>query len=286
MQVTLVRPLKGVDAFSEACLKSTFTLDHPDVEIVFCVASSADPVVPLVQRLMNEHPGSKARLLIGDDRISPNPKLNNMVKGYEATDSAWVAFIDANVLLPPDTVARLFDVVDPKVALVSSPPIGIEPKGWQALTECAILNSYQARWQSCADWVGNGYSQGKVLMFRRDVLDKAGGLKALTVELAEDAAATKMVRDQGYRVALIDQFLPHPIGQRTLNDVWRELSAGLRQRNPVVSLARGDAGGLRVRRCARTDRRRSRDARRLVQHRGHLQPSLRMAGTHRASPDP
>jgi ceramide glucosyltransferase len=30
-----------------------------------------------------------------------------------------------------------------------------------------------------------------------------------------------MVRDQGYRVALIDQFLPHPIGQRTLNDVWQ-----------------------------------------------------------------
>src|SRR5262245_40323994 len=76
--VTIVRPVCGIENFGVETLGSTFRLDHPDYEVLFCVASPRDPVVPLVERLIAENPG-RARLLIGDDRISQNPKLNNMV---------------------------------------------------------------------------------------------------------------------------------------------------------------------------------------------------------------
>ena len=60
---------------------STFQLDYPDYEILFCVAAAKDAVVPLVTTLMAAHPGASARLLVGDDRVSPNPKLNNVRQG-------------------------------------------------------------------------------------------------------------------------------------------------------------------------------------------------------------
>ena len=53
-----------------------------------------DPVIPLIRRLMAEHPKVPARLLVGDDRISINPKLNNLVKGWNAADHDWIVMAD------------------------------------------------------------------------------------------------------------------------------------------------------------------------------------------------
>ena len=48
--VSLVRPLCGIDNFAADTLRSTFHLNYPHYEILFCVASANDPVFPLVER--------------------------------------------------------------------------------------------------------------------------------------------------------------------------------------------------------------------------------------------
>ena len=88
--VSLVRPLCGIDNYVAETLRSTFELDYPRYEILFCVARANDPVLPLVESLIAAHPNVSARLLIGDDRVSTNPKLNNVVKGWRAASLAIV----------------------------------------------------------------------------------------------------------------------------------------------------------------------------------------------------
>jgi ceramide glucosyltransferase len=218
--VTVIRPVCGLDTFEEATLRSTFALDHPRVEILFCCALRGDPVVPLIERLIAEHPQSNARLLIGDNRISPNPKLNNIVKAWRAASHAWIAIVDSNVLLPPDFLQRVLDRWDEGTGLVSAPPIGCRPESLWAELECACLNAYQARWQYAADSGGFGFAQGKVLFWRRGDLESAGGIHARASELAEDAASTKVVRGLGLSVRLADGAFPQPLGQRTARQVW------------------------------------------------------------------
>ena len=53
--VSLVRPLCGLDNYAADTLRSTFDLDYPHYEILFCVASANDPVVPLVENLIAEY---------------------------------------------------------------------------------------------------------------------------------------------------------------------------------------------------------------------------------------
>src|SRR5438445_7645267 len=43
--VTLVRPVCGIDNFVETTLRSSFMLDYPRYELIFCAASAKDPVV-------------------------------------------------------------------------------------------------------------------------------------------------------------------------------------------------------------------------------------------------
>src|SRR5690349_24788644 len=66
--VTIVRPVCGVDNFVEDTLASSFALDYPRYEIIFCLAQARDPVAPMVRALMAAHPHIRARLLVGDDR--------------------------------------------------------------------------------------------------------------------------------------------------------------------------------------------------------------------------
>ncbi|HEX8828882.1 MAG TPA: ceramide glucosyltransferase, partial [Xanthobacteraceae bacterium] len=218
--VSLVRPLCGIDNFAAETLRSTFELDYPCYEILFCVASATDPVLPLVKDLMTAHPNVAVRLLIGDDRISTNPKLNNVVKGWRVAAHPWIVMADSNVLMPRDYIQQLFASWRDDTGLVASPPIGSHPQGFWAEIECAFLNTYQARWQYVVDSFGRGFAQGKTMLWRRADLNQAGGIEALGKEVAEDAAATKIVRDAGLKVRLIDRPLAQPLGRRSAREIW------------------------------------------------------------------
>jgi ceramide glucosyltransferase len=219
--VTIVRPVCGADPLEEPTLRSTFALDYPSYEVLFCCASPDDPAVPVVRRLIAEHPAVDARLLIGDDRISHNPKLNNMVKGWRAAAHEWIVFADSNVDMPRDYLQRLMAFWGDGTGLVSAPPIGWQPKGLWAEFECAYLNTYQARWQFAADSLGIGFAQGKNMLWRRRDLEAGGGIQALAREPAEDAAATTVVRGLGLQVRLADGAFRQPLGPRTAGQVWR-----------------------------------------------------------------
>ncbi len=219
--VTIVRPLCGLDHGIAETLGSSFTLDYPRYDLVFCVAQANDPVVPLVERLIGEHPNVRATLLVGNDRISINPKLNNCLKGWRAATAPWIVLADANVLMPRDYIQRLLAAWQPDTGLVCSPPVGSDPDGFWADVECAFLNPYQARWQYFADSAGLGFAQGKTMLWRRDILEAAGGIRALASEVAEDAASTKLVRAAGLRVRLVDGPFPQPLGRREALAVWQ-----------------------------------------------------------------
>ncbi len=218
--VSILRPVCGLDNFAVETLGSSFALDYPRYEVLFCAARADDPILPLVRRLIADHPSVPARVLIGDDWINANPKLNNIAKGWDAAAHEWIVMADSNVLMPPDYVQRLMAAWTPDTGLVCSTPIGSHPEGFWAEVECGFLNTLQARWQYAAETIGLGFAQGKSMLWHRALLDKEGGIRALGAEIAEDAAATKLVRRRGLRVRLVDSPFQQPLGRRGLREVW------------------------------------------------------------------
>ncbi len=218
--ISLIRPVCGIDRFDRETLASSFSQDYPDYEILFCAADETDPAVALARELVAAHPSAKAQVLVGNDRLSANPKLNNLAKGLAAARAEIVVMTDANLALPPDYLATLDDAWQPDTGLVSAPALGTRPGNFWGAVECAFLNGNQARWLLAADTLGFGFAQGKTLAWRRDVLERGGGLAALGQNLAEDVAATKLVRAQGLRVRLPHKLFGQPIGTRTARAVW------------------------------------------------------------------
>ena len=218
--VTIVRPVCGVENFARETLASSLALDYPQYRVLFCAARADDPAVPLVRELLAAHPDADAALLIGDDRAGPNPKLNNTIKGFDAATTDWIIMADSNVLMPHDYIQRLLARWRPNSGVVVSLPIGARPANFAAELECAFLNTYQARWEYVSDTLGMGFAQGKNMLFRRDILEAAGGIRALGADIAEDAATTKLVRSSGRAAHLMDAPFDQPLGPRSFRELW------------------------------------------------------------------
>ncbi len=103
--------------------------------------------------------------------------------------------------------------------------------------ECAFLNTLQARWQYAGEAVGLGFAQGKSMLLAPPFLDSVGGIRALAAEIAEDAAATKIVRAAGRRVNLVAAPFSQPL-----------VSAASPRSGPARSAGRACAGD--VSRCS------------------------------------
>ncbi|MFT3987335.1 glycosyltransferase [Aestuariivirga sp.] len=215
--VTIVRPISQADPYLLQTLASSFAV-RGDTEIIFCAARESDPAVTVARALIAHHP--QARLLTGDAPISQNPKLNNCVKGWHAAKHDVVVFVDSNVMLPEDYLSRMLGAWDDGCGMVTSPPAGERPENFWATVECAFLNTHQARWQMFADEIGMGFAQGKNLMFRKSILDPLGGIEALAREPAEDAAATRALRNAGYHIRLAPVPFPQPLGKRSSRQFW------------------------------------------------------------------
>ncbi|MEJ8307616.1 ceramide glucosyltransferase [Agrobacterium larrymoorei] len=218
--VSLVIPLRGVENFTAMTIPRAFQLDWPNYEILFCVADATDPVIPHVKSNIAAFPHIRATLLLGDDRVSANPKLNNCVKGWRAAASEWVILADSNVLMPHDYIATLMGAWRKDSGLVCSPPLGSRPADIWSELECTFLNTFQCRYQYAAETLGQGFAQGKTMLWNKPLLDSLGGIEALGAEIAEDAAATKLIRASGRSVHLAPAPFEQPLGKRSFAEIW------------------------------------------------------------------
>jgi ceramide glucosyltransferase len=214
-----VRPLCGLEPFSADTLEASFTIDWPEYEVLFCVADANDPIIGLAQAAIARHPDVPSRLLIGAERVSTNPKLNNMASGWRAARYDIIVFTDANLLVGRDYLHRLMASWRKGAGMVTAPAFGDRPQGFWADVECAMLNAYQVRIQYAVDTLGSGFAQGKSLMFRRRDLE-CGGFEELASEPAEDAAATKMMHARNASLAVAGPPYAQLLGRKTFRQVW------------------------------------------------------------------
>nr|WP_325262192.1 ceramide glucosyltransferase [uncultured Rhizobium sp.] len=234
--VSIVIPVRGIEAYSSLTLAHAFKLEWPEYELIFCVQDEGDPIIAEIRAAIAAYPAVPARLLIGDDRISANPKLNNCAKGWHAARHEWVVLADSNVLMPKDYIQNLVSGWRADTGLVCSTPIGSRPDGFWAEVECAFLNTLQARWQYVGEALGLGFAQGKSMLWHKPFLDAAGGIQALAAEIAEDAASTKLVNRRGKKVHLVSAPFEQPLGRRGLEEIWSRQTRWARLRRVTFPL--------------------------------------------------
>lgn len=112
--VTIIRPIKNIDSELSSCLESSFLQNYPPskIQILFCIDDPNDPSIPIIKSLIEKYPQINSKILLSsnfdpitnssNDHYGPNPKVNNLAKGYSmaAHDLLWI--MDSNVWASPN----------------------------------------------------------------------------------------------------------------------------------------------------------------------------------------
>ncbi|OAV95572.1 hypothetical protein, variant [Puccinia triticina 1-1 BBBD Race 1] len=194
--VSILRPLCGLDYGLRENLESGFLQQWPldRFEIIFCVAHPDDPARKVAQELISKYPAVRARLLIGEERVGVNPKINNLMEAYRTAEADLLWILDSNVRVHPTTLARAVSVLCPpsgptrsrgrtRIGLVHHVPAAVlpQPRGRQksqrglgCLLEGCFLNGNHARQYLSLNALGVASClMGKSNLFYRSDLEQA-----------------------------------------------------------------------------------------------------------------
>jgi ceramide glucosyltransferase len=218
--VSVLKPVKGLEAGLEENLRTFFQLDYPQYELLLSVADRCDPAVALIERLICEFPAVRARLLIGDVNVGPNPKVNNLVKGYDQAAHDWILISDSNVVARRDYLKRLVAHLEPGVGIVTANVAGQGAQGLGGRLEATYLNTFYVRMMQLAGVVGTPCVIGKSMLFRRSTAQRFGGIRALARYLAEDYMAGEAMRRLGMRVVTAVDPVVQNIGTHSFGAFW------------------------------------------------------------------
>ncbi|XP_068781910.1 ceramide glucosyltransferase-like isoform X2 [Struthio camelus] len=203
--VSLLKPLKGVDPNLINNLETFFELDYPKYEVLLCVQDHDDPAIEVCKKLLGKYPNVDARLFIGGKKVGINPKINNLMPGYEAAKYDLIWICDSGIRVIPDTLTDMANQMTEKVGLVHGLPYVADRQGFAATLEQVYFGTSHPRSYISANVTGFKCVTGMSCLMRKDVLDQAGGLIAFAQYIAEDYFMAKAIADRGWKLAMATQ---------------------------------------------------------------------------------
>lgn len=220
--VTILKPLFGAEPGLYDNLLSFVQQEYPGaVQIVFGVASESDPALPIVRRLIADHPTRDLALVIGQGRSRGNGKVGNLIGMVASIRHDCIVLSDSDIRVDRDYLTQITATLAlPDVGLVTALYRGESNTGpWAVLSSMAIdfhffpsvlLGLRLKKAHPC---------MGATMAFSRQTLDAIGGFHAFAGCLADDYAIGQAVRALGLRVVVGRQVVVHQCTERTMTDL-------------------------------------------------------------------
>jgi ceramide glucosyltransferase len=219
--VSILKPVKGIDADSLANFTSFCRQDYPCFQLVFAVAAADDPVVPVIRQLMVEFPAVDMELVIDPRVYGPNYKVCNLINAFSKAKYEVVIVCDSDIRVSSDYLREVCaPFADPAVGLVTSlyrsPGVSGVATAVEALgfTTEMIPNVMVA-----LRLEGLTFALGASMACRRSALEAIGGFPALVDYLADDYQLGNKISRAGYRLELSDCFVESVMKQERLGAV-------------------------------------------------------------------
>ncbi len=95
--VSIIKPLMGVDDNLLDNLETFFIMNYPLYELLFCFQDVNDPAINVVKTLIDKYPTVNAKMFMGGKQVGINPKINNMIQGYDAANYELLLISDAGL---------------------------------------------------------------------------------------------------------------------------------------------------------------------------------------------
>ena len=222
--VSLMIPVKGLDAGALENWTSLCQQNYPDYEILFGVMDGNDPCIPTLKKLAETFP-NRVRTVIGLTPLGFNHKDSILSHLLEIAQYEYIAFADSDIRVNKDYLRTIVAPLEkPQVGLVTCAFVGFNPQS---------LGAALASLGRCADFIPSAllarlldgkvrFAVGATLATRQTSLEKAGGLQFNRI--GSDYNLGKRFVESGYEIVLSPYILDADTGKESVKEVFfREL---------------------------------------------------------------
>ena len=110
-------------------------------------------------------------LFLGGKKVGINPKINNLMPGYEVAKYDLIWICDSGIRVTPDTLTDMANQMTEKVGLVHGLPYVADRQGFAATLEQVYFGTSHPRSYISANLTGFKCVTGMSCLMRKDVLD-------------------------------------------------------------------------------------------------------------------
>ena len=219
--VSILKPVKNIDAQAYENFKSFCLQDYPQFEILFGVADPNDPVIPLIRRLQREFSRVSISLVVeavhGANRKASMLHILSGKARYPV-----LAISDSDMRVTPDYLNRVVaPLADPQVGLVTCLYKGKMAQTFTAQLEALHMGVTFLPSVIVARKVLNmHFAMGATQVTRKSDLARIGGFAAIADYLADDYQLGSRIAESGMLVVLSDYVVNCVLGGTTFSEQW------------------------------------------------------------------
>ena len=220
--VSLLKPVRGVDFGSYENFVSFCQQDYLEYEILFAVNDDRDPAVPLIQRIVEEFPERRIRLLVGAEHLGANRKVNKLARLVREARHDVLVLADGDVRVVPRYLREVVaPLADRKIGAVTSFYRAIAEKSLWAELEAVGASSDFFAGVLMAGWTeGIRFALGASIATTKEWLGKIGGFEVFADALADDYEVGQRIAKAGGEVVLSREAVWTMYPAQTLGSFW------------------------------------------------------------------
>ncbi|HET6936230.1 MAG TPA: bacteriohopanetetrol glucosamine biosynthesis glycosyltransferase HpnI [Candidatus Angelobacter sp.] len=214
---SILKPLCGHDDGLEQNLRSFFSQNYQQFEILLGVHKADDPAAVVAEKLIAEFAGTvNARLIVTGESPIPNAKAFSLNRLVREARYEILVMSDSDVRVKPDLLQTLAcEFQNVRVGLITCPYRAIGgPSIWSRLEAIGMNTELLGGVVVARMLEGMRFALGCTIAVRRNVLEQMGGFGYLQDFLAEDFVIGQRAAELKHEVVLSSCIIEHRIGNQ------------------------------------------------------------------------
>jgi ceramide glucosyltransferase len=220
--VSILKPVKGVDAQAYENFASFCCQDYHEFELLFGVSDPGDPVVAVIERLQHDFPRCKIRLICAPD-IGANQKASLLSHLTEEAGYDVLVMSDSDMRVSPDYLQRVVPLLAKEgTGLVICPYRGEAAWTLTARLEALYMGvTFLPSVVVARRLFRINFAMGGTVVVRHRDLARIGGFASIVDYLADDYELGARIARLGLRVRLSDYVVVSVLGATTFQEQWQ-----------------------------------------------------------------
>ncbi len=219
--VSILKPMRGLDAGASENLASFLVQDYPVYEVLVGVTDPTDPALGLVRGLQRKFPWRPIRAFVAPQG-GANDKVSILCHLVKQARYDTLVVCDSDMRVGDDYLRRICAPLrDLTVGLVTCLYQGTKAQTLTAKLESLYIGAtFLPSVLVARHYLQMGFSLGATSALRREQLEQIGGFEALREYLADDYQLGARVAATGHRVHLSSYMIQSVLGPTTFREQW------------------------------------------------------------------